>query len=152
MGKTIYLASKRVKRRGAKQPSLWRHWKEYKDVAHLIAAAILVCFDMQTRNRQKPFVSGFQDLLPMRVVCLLPELIIGIGLTYGKYGLSSAAKGDKEPMLDPQTVWRIPTDINVEPVPLPVRSILSEEITVLNARRAGNRGRTNRIKITLISA
>jgi hypothetical protein len=94
VGKAIFLASKRIRARGAKQPSLWRHWGEYKDVAHLIAAAILVCFDMQTRNRQKPFVSGFQDLLPIRVVCLVPDLIIGVGLTYEKYGLSSAAKGD----------------------------------------------------------
>lgn len=152
VGKAIFLASKRIRARGAKQPSLWRHWGEYKDVAHLIAAAILVCFDMQTRNQQKPFVSGFQDLLPMRIVCLLPDLIIGIGLTYEKYGLSGAAKGCKEPMLDSQTVWRISPDINIEPVPLPSRPILSEEIIVLNARRAGNRGRANRIKTTLISA
>jgi hypothetical protein len=142
VGKAIFLASKRIRDRGAKQPSLWRHWGEYKDVAHLIAAAILVCFDMQTRNRQNPFVSGFQDLLPIRVACLVPDLIIGIGLTYEKYGLSCA--GGKEPMLDPQTVWGIPPDINIEPVPLPPRPILSEEIVVLNERRAGNRGRANR--------
>jgi hypothetical protein len=152
VGKAIFLASKRIRARGAKQPSLWRHWAEYKDVAHIIAAAILICFDMQTRNRQKPFVSGFQDLLPMRIVCLLPDLVIATGLSYEKYGLSSAANGGKEPMLDPQTVWRIPPDINIEPAPLPARSIMSEEIVVLNARRAGNRGRANRVKTTLIPA
>jgi hypothetical protein len=71
-----------------------------------------------------------------------PLSTIGIGLTYEKYGLSCA--GGKEPMLDPQTVWGIPPDINIEPVPLPPRPILSEEIVVLNERRAGNRGRANR--------
>jgi hypothetical protein len=151
-GKAIFLASKRIGARGAKQPSLWRHWAEYKDVSHLIAAAILVCYDMQTRNRQKPFVSGFQDLLPMRIVCFLPDLVIGVGLTYEKYGLNGAAEDGKEPMLDPETVWRIPPEINIEPVILPPRPILSDEIVVLNARRAGNRGRANRIKTTLISA
>jgi len=137
VGKAIFLASKRIRARGAKQPSLWRHWGEYKDVAHLIASAIAVCFDIQTRNRQEPFGLGLQELLPMRVACLVPDLIIGIGLTYEKYGLSRAAEGGKESMLDPQTVWRIPLDINIEPAPPPPRSILSEEIVNLNARRAG---------------
>jgi hypothetical protein len=152
VGKAIFLASKRIRARGAKQPSLWRHWGEYKDVAHLIAAAILVCFDMQMRNRQRPLGLGLQELLPMRVVCSLPDLVLGIALTYERYGLGSTAKGGTEPMLDPETVWRIPADINIEPVPLPSRSILSEEVIVLNTRRAGNRGRANRNKTTLISA
>lgn len=152
LAKAASLASERIKGRGAKQPSLWRHWTAYKDVAPLIAAAILVCFDMQTRNRQKPFGLGLQDLLPMRVVCLVPELIIGVALTYEKYGLSSSAKGATEPMLDPEFVWRIPPDINIEPVPPPARRFLSEEIAILNARRSGNRGRANRNKTTLIPA
>jgi hypothetical protein len=152
VGKAIFLASKRIRARGAKQPSLWRQWGEYKDAAHLIAAVILVCFDMQTRNRQKPLGLGLQELLPMRVVCSLPDLVIGIALTYENYGLSSTAKGGTEPMLDSETVWRTPRDVNVEPVPLPSRSILLEEIIVLNTRRAGNRGRANRNKTTLTSA
>jgi hypothetical protein len=106
VGKAIFLASKRVKRRGAKQPSLWRHWKEYKDVAHLIAAAVLVCFDMQTRNRQKPLGLGLQELLPARVVCLVPDLVVGVALTYQNYGVSSTAKGGAEPMLDPERFAR----------------------------------------------
>jgi hypothetical protein len=152
VGKAIFLASKRIRARGAKQPSLWRQWGEYKDVAHLIAAAVLVCFDMQTRNRQKPLGLGLQELLPARVVCLVPDLVVGVALTYQNYGVSSTAKGGAESMLDRKTVWRIPPDINVDPIPPPTRQLLSEEITVLNARRAGNRGRANRIKTTLISA
>ena len=152
VGKAIFLASKRIRARGAKQPSLWRHWGEYKDVAHLIAAAILVCFDMQTRNRHKPLGLRLQELLPARVVCLVPDLVLGVALTYQTYGLSRTAKGGAEPMLDPKTVWRIPSDINIDSVPPPTRRLLSEEIIVLNARRAGNRGRAKRIKTTLISA
>jgi len=152
VGKAIFLASKRIRARGAKQPSLWRHWGEYKDVAHLIAAVTLVCFDMQTRNRQKPLGLGLQELLPARVVCLVPDLVLGVALTYQTYGLSRTAKGGAEPMLDPETIWRISPDINIDPVPPPSRRLLSEEIIVLNARRAGNRGQANRIKTTLISA
>ena len=47
-------------------------------------------------------------------------------------------------MLDPKTLWRIKTDVNVVPVPPPVRKINSKGTAVLNARRAGNRGKSKR--------
>jgi hypothetical protein len=153
VGKAIFLASKLIKNRGAKQASLWGNWNTYKDVAPLIAATIAVCLDVQTRNRQKPVgMKGFQDLLPARVVCLVPDLILGVALTYEKYGLNSLAKGGTEPMLDPETVWRIPENINVEPVEPPIRKVLTDEIALLNARRAGNRGLANRPETTPVSA
>jgi hypothetical protein len=153
IGKAIFLASRIIKNRGAKQASLWENWQAYKDVAHLIAAVIAVCFDMQTRNRQKPLgLKGFQNLLPARVVCLVPDLILGVALTYEKYGLNRIAKGNTEPMLDPDTVWRIPENINVEPVEPPIRKLLTDEVVVLNARRAGNRGVANRPETTPVSA
>jgi hypothetical protein len=49
--------------------------------------------------------------------------------------------GLEQPTLDPQTLWRIPPDINVVPIPLPVRKIRLEDRVVLNKRRAGNRGK-----------
>jgi hypothetical protein len=153
IGKAIFLASKLIKNRGAKQASLWENWHAYKDVAHLIAATIAVCFDMQTRNRQKPLgLKGFQDLLPARVVCLVPDLILGVAMTYEKYGLNGIAKGSTEPMLHPRTVWRIPENINVEPVEPPIRKILTDEIAVLNSRRAGNRGQAKGHKTTPVPA
>ncbi len=153
VGKAIFLASKLIKNRGAKQSSLWDNWNTYKDAAPLIAATIAVCLDMQIRNRQKPLgLKGYQDLLPTRVICSVPDLIIGVALTYEKYGLNSIAKGGTEPMLDPETVWRIPENINIEPVEPPIRKLLTEEIAILNARRAGNRGFANRSKTTPVSA
>jgi hypothetical protein len=47
-------------------------------------------------------------------------------------------------MLDPKTLWRIMPDVNVVPVPPPVRKINRKGIAVLNARRAGNRGKSKR--------
>jgi hypothetical protein len=46
--------------------------------------------------------------------------------------------------LNPETLWRIPEDIKVVPVPLPPRTIRAEDTRILNARRAGNRGRRNK--------
>jgi hypothetical protein len=97
-------------------------------------------------------LKGFQDLLPIRVVCLVPDLILGVALKYEVYGLNTIAKGGTESMLDPEAVWRIPPNINVEPVEPPIRKILTDELAVLDARRAGNCGRANRHKTTPVSA
>jgi len=54
-------------------------------------------------------------------------------------------------MFDPETLWRIPENISIEPMPPPVREILPEETVILNARRAGNRGRANLLETTPVS-
>jgi len=56
-----------------------------------------------------------------------------------------------EPKFDPNTLWRIPPDINVVPLPPPSRNIRPQDLCVLNKRRAGNRGRVNRCKTTPVS-
>jgi hypothetical protein len=116
VGKAIFLGAKRIKARGASQAKMWEGWSTYKDAAHLIAAVIAVCADIQRRNRNQPLGIGLQDMLPIRVVCLVPELVIGVGLHYQRYGLNCIAKGGTEPMLDPETLWRIPENIGIEPV------------------------------------
>jgi hypothetical protein len=151
VGKAIYLFSKTAKTRGTSQASAWKSWQEYKDVAHLIAAAILVCGDMDTRHRKQSLGLTLQQLLPLRAVLMVPELIIAVGLAYEEYGLAYVPKGGTEPMFDPQTLWRIPADINIEPLAPPVRKIRPQDARALNARRAGNRGRANRRKTTLVS-
>ena len=107
---------------------------------------------MQRRNRQEPLGVGFQDLLPIWVACLVPELVIGVGLHYQEYGLKCVSMGAAEPMFDPESIWRIPENIGIEPVLPPGREILAEEIAILNKRRAGNRGRANELKTTPVSA
>jgi hypothetical protein len=148
VGKAIFLGSEMTKARGASQANLWGGWSHYKDAAHLIAAAITVCADMQRRNRRKPLGIGFQNLLPVRVVCLVPELVIGVALYYQEYGLDCASMGGAEPMFDPETLWRIPENVGIEQVLPPPREILPDEVTILNTRRAGNRGRANGLKTT----
>jgi len=151
VGKAIFLGSERIKARGASQANMWEGWSNYKDAAHLIAAVIAICADMQRRNRKQPLGVGFQALLPIRVVCLVPELVIGVGLHYQEYGLKCVSIGGAESMFDPETLWRIPENIGIEPMLPPGREILPEEIVILSTRRAGNRGRANRVETTPVS-
>jgi hypothetical protein len=108
IGKAIYLLSKTAKSRGTRQANVWKSWETYKDVAHLVAAAILVCADIRIRNRRTPLGLELQQLLPLRVVLMVPELIIAVALAYEKYGLAYIPKGRAEPMFNPETLWRIP--------------------------------------------
>ena len=147
VGKAIYLLSKMAKSRGTRPANAWKSWEKYKDVAHLIAAAILVCGDMHTIHRKKSLGLNLQQLLPLRVVLLVPELIIAVGLAYEKYGLAYVPKGGTQPMFNHQTLWRIPEDINVVPLSPPIRKIRSQDTVVLNARKAGNRGRAKRHRV-----
>ena len=55
-------------------------------------------------------------------------------------------------MLDPKTLWRIKTDVNVVPVPPPVPRIHSKGTAVLNARCVGNRTIERKIAFALILA
>ncbi len=79
---------------------------------------------------------------------LLPDLVISVAMTIEKFGLEFVPVGRNEPLFDPQSFWRIPPDINLSPLPLPVRKLTKGDVGVLNARRAGNRGAANRRKTT----
>jgi hypothetical protein len=75
---------------------------------------------------------------------LLPELVIAVAMSIERYGLGYVSYGRTEPLLSPKSLWRIPSLINVEPVELPARPLSKAYIVLLNARRAGKRGRTRR--------
>ncbi len=144
VGKAISLINTNANSKGTGAAKLWEIWKTYKDVAHLVTAAVLVSAEAQTRHRVAPYGLKLHQLLPYRMAMQLPDLVISVAMTIERYGLHYVVHGRTEPLFDPESLWRIPCDINLTPVPLPARIIRRTDIVVLNARRAGNRGRANR--------
>jgi hypothetical protein len=122
-------------------------WKKYKDAAHLITAAVLVSAEAKTRNQIEPYGIRLHQFQPHRMALLMPELVISVAMDIEKYGLEFISNIGAKPLFDPETLWRIPADINVAPISLPVRNITVSDLVVLNARRAGNRGQANRRKL-----
>jgi len=141
VGKAVSLIAANAKSKGTGTAKLWEIWKTYKDVAHLVTAALLVSAEAQTRHRRAPYGLKLHELQPYRMAMLLPDLVIAVAMTIERYGLQCVSYGRTKPLFDPQSVWRIPPDINLIPLELPVRNITSKDIAVLNARRAGNRGK-----------
>ena len=147
------LVEANAKGRGTGAASLWQLWERYKDVAHLVTTASLICAEARTRAGNEPFGPFGLDVHqfgPFQMTMLIPDLVLAVALEFEQRGLS-IPHTRTEPVLDPETLWRIPQDINVTPVPPPQRTIRPQDKVILNERRAGNRGRANKRKTTPVS-
>ena len=82
-------------------------------------------------------------LTPFHMILLMPDLVLAVGRSFEKFELTKI-NSRPDAGLDPETLWRIPDDVNVAPVPPPSREIRSSDKVILNERRAGNRGKRNR--------
>ena len=143
IGKANTLVAANAKGWGTGAANLWKLWSTYKDVAHLVAAAALICAEARNRLRNRPLgPSGLSmtQIIPFQMALLMPDLLLGVAMGFERHGLSIASSAHAEPALDPETLWRIPVDINVAPFPLPIRKLRQQDIDVLNNRRAGKRG------------
>lgn len=146
VGKAITLIAKRAVSWGTGEANLWRHWTTYKDVAHLVTAAVFICRSVRDLAGGKPFgPSGLEtnQFGPFQMIMLMPDLVLAIALHLQQHGLESIPHSRREPIFDPETLWRIPLDINVTPIPLSERRLTKKDVKNLNARRAGNRGKAN---------
>ena len=83
------------------------------------------------------------QLLPFHVTLLMPDFVLAVARSFEDFALTKVTSR-VDAGLDLETLWRIPADINVVPVPPPPRAIRVVDTRVLNARRAGNRGKRNR--------
>jgi hypothetical protein len=152
LGKAISLIAANAKSKGTKPTKLWENRQAYKDVAHLVTAAVLVSAEALTRHRSAPYGLKLHQFQPYRMAMLLPELVLSVAMTIEEYGLNQVAYSREEPMFDPESLWRIPVDINLAPVAPPTRKLTKKDLAVLSARRAGNRGKAKRRKTTPVLA
>jgi hypothetical protein len=154
IGKAITLVEANAKGRGTGAASLWQVWERYKDVAHLVTSATLICAEARKRAGNEPFgPSGLSldQFAPFQIAMLMPDLVLAVALELEQRGLSHVSHARTEPVFNPESLWRIPADINVAPLPPPARRIRSEDKVILQARRAGNRGRANRSHAAVVT-
>jgi hypothetical protein len=151
VGKAIGVAAGSIQARGAHAANLWRAWKEYKDVAHVVTAAAIICAEARQLVKVKPFGDFGLDadrLGPFTIAMMMPDFVLSLALSFQEYGLNSTPQSRVRPMLDPETLWRIAPEMNVVAVPPPVHKVTKEAIAILNSRRAGNRGKAKPSKTT----
>jgi hypothetical protein len=152
ISKAVHLAAKNAKSLGTSEPTFWSAWKAYKDVAPLVTATILVWANTRIEFTGE-YVAAFRthddaepiepaQLTPFPMAMLLPDLVLAVGRSFEEFALTIGGRPDAG--LDPKALWRIPADINVAPVPPSACNIRLVDKRILNARRAGNRGRRNK--------
>ena len=154
VGKAITLVEVNAKSWGTKASSLWRMWSTYKNVAHVVTAATLICAEARNMSRNQPFGPlglSVNQIIPFQMAMLMPDLVLAVALEFERHGLSVVPHARTESALDPETLWRIPPDINVAPFPVPIRKMRAQDLKVLTNRQAGNRGKAKVRKTTPFS-
>jgi hypothetical protein len=131
--KVIDLIAAQSRNKGRSDATSWAIWAEFKDVAHLVTAAVMLSYDAKLRSGREGSGQPAQ-LSAYRVVMLAPEGVLAIGKSWQEYCLD--VDGREDPLVDPNTFWRIPDWINVEALPPPARKLTKSDLCVLNARRA----------------
>src|SRR5579859_536003 len=156
ISKAVHLAAKNTKSLGTSEATFWSAWKAYKDVAPLVTATITIFANARIVITSE-YVAAFRthddaepikpaQLTPFQIALLMPDLVLAVGRSFEEFELTKI-NNRSDAGLDPETLWRIPEDVNVEPIPPPIRNIRRVDKLVLKARRAGNRGRRNRAHV-----
>jgi hypothetical protein len=143
VGKVIELITKNSRVKGRSPSTLWAIWEEFKDVAHLVVAAFLLLHDAKTRCEREGWRLSTQ-LGPYGIIMKAPEAVLAVAKSFQEYGLGVAVHARDEPLLDPKTLWRIPDWVNVEALPLPLRSLTRSDSRILGARRAQSPARVGK--------
>jgi len=153
ISKAVHLAAKNTKSLGTSEPTFWSAWKAFRDVAPLVTATVII-WDNARRVSKSEYLGAFRthddaepitldEFLPFHIALLMPDFVLAVAKSFEDFALTKVTRR-VDAGLAPETLWRIPEDINVVPVPPPPRTIRVEDTRILNVRRAGNRGRRNR--------
>ena len=153
ISKAVHLAARNSQKSRTSEPTFWSAWKAFKDVATAVTATVLI-WDNARRIFKKEYLGAFRthddaepitldQLSPFHITLLMPDFVLAVARSFEDFGLTKVT-GRVDAGFDLETLWRIPAEINVVPVPLPPRTIRVEDTRILNARRAGNRGKRDR--------
>jgi hypothetical protein len=83
IGKAITLVAANAKSVGTGTSTLWKNWSAYKDVAHLVTAAALVCADLRAKYRNEPLGPlglNWDQVRPFQMAMLMPDLVLAVAL------------------------------------------------------------------------
>jgi hypothetical protein len=144
IGKAVTLVEASAESRGTREANLRTLWSTYKNVAHLVTAATLICAEARHRFRDgPPGLSGLSatQIIPFQMALLMPDFVLAVAMEFERHGLGFVSNAHTGPALDPEKLWRIPVDVNVAPFPPLIRKLRRQDVAVLRDRRAGNRGR-----------
>jgi hypothetical protein len=108
---------------------LSRDWSDFRDVAHLVAAAAAIAAAGQQRTEQ------VEAAALLTAVLYVPEVVLALGLAYQRFGVSFRPRVRSDPILPPETLWCLPADKDTAVLPLPVRRLSDADFDYLTKHR-----------------
>jgi hypothetical protein len=112
---------------GRSHAQLYRLWKQFHEVAHLIAAGAIIAGGV---------TQGGSDRSIFSAVWYSPDAVLGIAAGFEQFGLSLALHGRTASVLPANTTWRLPAHCCPSVSFLVKRRLSDSQIDFLNARRA----------------
>jgi hypothetical protein len=115
---------------GANRQRLEADWSAFRDVAPLATAtatlAAAAVFQTKDKSLGDPLYPIFFD--PASVLCMAS--------IFQQFGLSLIPHGRSEPILPPDSLWRLPTDVEIVPPPFSWGPLDDGSIDMLGSRKA----------------
>jgi hypothetical protein len=115
---------------GANRQRLEADWSAFRDVAPLATAtatlAAVAAGQTKDKNLSDPLYPIFFD----------PESVLCMASIFQRFGLSLIPHGRREPILSPETLWQLPTDVEIVPPPFAWGPLDDGSIEMLASRKA----------------
>jgi hypothetical protein len=112
-----------------RKSQLSKDWSDFRDVAHLIAAAASIASHGRDRTGKE------EASAVLTAVMLVPEVVLALALAYQRFGLTFRPHGRDVPILPPETLWRVPDAEDAPILPLLIRRLSDADLEYLSKKR-----------------
>jgi hypothetical protein len=117
-------------RRGANRQRLEADWSRFRDIAPLATATATLAAVAVNQTGDKSLGD------PIYPIFFDPESVLCMASIFQQLGLSLIPHGRSEPILPPETLWRLPTNVEIIPPPLTWGPLDEGSIKVLASRKS----------------
>jgi len=117
-------------KRGANRQRLESDWSNFRDVAPLATATATLAAIAVNQTGDKSLGD------PIYPIFFDPESVLCMASMFQQLGLTMIPHGRKEPILSPDTLWRLPSDVEIIPPPFDWGPLDDSSIDVLSSRKA----------------
>jgi hypothetical protein len=101
-------------------------WSAYRSVAHFVAASAYLS---REATKDRPNARS-----ALTAVLLAPEAVTRLAASYQHFVLTHRSHGQKQPLIDPEVLWKMPAPEKL--LPLPARALSEDDFAFLWERRA----------------
>jgi hypothetical protein len=108
-------------------------WSEFRDVAHLVTAAAYLAHESLAH------ALAAKEATVLNSIWLAPDAVLALAYGFQLFGLQPRAIQKEQPILRPETLWRIPDTHGPKSPFIVFRCLTDEQLAFLSSRRVGKK-------------